>query len=423
MKEKTRGKFDYKWIIIGLCFLMIMFSLGWASSSRSIFIKPQTERLGIARSLYSIGDSLRFISTAVVNLFFGFLIAKFGAKKLILAGLVALISAILCYAFATNLLLIYIGGTLLGIGFSWTSTTIVGYVVNVWSKKNKGTIMGLILCSNGIGGAIAVNILNPIISASLDGYKTAYLIVASVVALIFILMLFFFKNRPSIVEEEEDLGEKSKRRGSDWVGLDIKETVKRPFFYFALVAIFLTGVVLQGVTGVFTPLMSDNGISPNIVSIVLTVSMIALAGFKFVSGILYDKCGLRTTVTLSCVASMIIMFTYAFTNATPLGIVLAFVSAILGSVALPLETIMLPIYALDLFGQKSYNQHLGIIVSVNTAGYAVGAPLMNLVYDLTGNYIIGLVIAGCLMAIVIIILQYVITISNRERRKQLVLEN
>ena len=129
--KKNNKKFDYKWVIIALCFLMIMFSLGWVSSSKGIFIKPQTERLNISRSAHAIGDSLRYISTTIVNLFFGFLIGKLGAKKLILAGLFSLICAVLCYAFPTGLVLIYIGGLLLGIGFAWTTTTIVGYVVNV----------------------------------------------------------------------------------------------------------------------------------------------------------------------------------------------------------------------------------------------------------------------------------------------------
>ena len=47
---------------------------------------------------------------------------------------------------------------------------------------------------------------------------------------------------------------------------------------------------------------------------------------------------------------------------------------ILSALALPLETIMLPLIAQDLFQGPQYNKMLGIIVSVNTAGYAVGTP-------------------------------------------------
>ena len=109
----------------------------------------------------------------------------------------------MCYDFPTGLVLIYIGGLLLGIGFAWTTTTIVRYVVNVWSRENKGTIMGLILCFNGVGGAIAVNMLTPIIESNVNGYKTAYFIIAGIVLIIFLLMLFLFRDKPKNATEEQ----------------------------------------------------------------------------------------------------------------------------------------------------------------------------------------------------------------------------
>ena len=98
-----------------------------------------------------------------------------------------------------------------------------------------------------------------------------------------------------------------------------------------------------------------------------------------------------------------------------MGKVLAMFYGIFSSLALPLETIMLPIYASDLFGEKSYNKMLGIFVSVNTAGYALGAPLANFSYDLLGSYKIALVISAIAMIAVIIGLQFVITAAKRQR--------
>lgn len=81
-----KTKLDYKWVIVALCFVMVFTTLGFCSSTKSLFVKPITELLLVDRTVYSFVDSLRFISTAVVNIFFGFLVAKFGVKKLITAG-------------------------------------------------------------------------------------------------------------------------------------------------------------------------------------------------------------------------------------------------------------------------------------------------------------------------------------------------
>ena len=111
------------------------------------------------------------------------------------------------------------------------------------------------------------------------------------------------------------------------------------------------------------------------------------------------------------------MMALVFVNNSATGVILAMFYAIFVSLALPLETIMLPIYAADLFGERSYNKTLGIVVSVNTAGYALGAPMMGVCFDLTGSYRSGFIIAICLMLATIALIQIVITAANREKRR------
>ena len=45
-----------------------------------------TDDMGIPRSIYSIANSCRFVTTAIINLFFGKLILKFGPRKLAAMG-------------------------------------------------------------------------------------------------------------------------------------------------------------------------------------------------------------------------------------------------------------------------------------------------------------------------------------------------
>ena len=137
--EKQR-KLDYKWVIVALSFLMVMICLGFCSSGKSLYTVAITKALGIKRSAFSINDSCRFVTTAIINIFFGTLIARFGTKKLIGAGFICLISSCLVYSVATSIWVFCIGGVLLGIGLSWTTTTMVGSIINKWCKENKGTI-------------------------------------------------------------------------------------------------------------------------------------------------------------------------------------------------------------------------------------------------------------------------------------------
>ena len=414
MEEKR--KLNYKWVVIGACFLMIFTCLGFGSSTKPLFLGPITEALGIKRSLFSINDSFRYITASVVNMFFGALIARFGPKKLIGCGFLSLTASAICYALAPNIFVFYIGGMLLGLGFSFTGTTMVGFIVNKWCKRNKGTIMGAVLASNGFGGALSAQVVSPIIESSATGYKLAYLLIAAIFLVVGTLVFLLVREpREDEIEEGEDIAKK--RRGESWIGVENDVVLKKSYSWGALFCIFLFGLTLNGIAGISAAHMRDVGLDPAYVATVVTCHSLSLAGFKFLSGFLYDRFGLRVTVAISAITGVCVMLALSMVTNSTFGMVLAMIYGVFSSLALPLETVMLPIFASDLFGQRSYNKMLGIIVSVNTAGFAAGSLFMNICYDLLGSYASALVVAACMMGGVAIAIQLVITAAYREKKR------
>ncbi len=411
------SKFDYKWVIVALSMLMVFVCIGFCSSIKSLFISPITEALDIKRSLFSINDSLRFVSTAIVNLFFGSLVMRFGIRKLIGAGFALLALSSLTYSVANNIYMFYLGGILLGIGYSWTSTTMVGCIVNKWCKENKGTIMGIVLALNGIGSAVATQIVSPIIyqEGNPFGYRDAYRLIALIVIVTGIIVVTFFRNSSKGILDTPPEATKKKPKTQSWIGMEYSELIKRPYFYGALVCIFFTGLCLQGIGGIAAAHMKDSGLSPAYVATVLSVHSLALTVFKMLIGFMYDKCGLKITSNACSITAAAVMFVLALVTNSPEGKVLAMVYGIFSSLALPLETIMLPIYANELFGQKSYDKALGIVVSVNTTGYAIGAPAVNFCFDLFGSYKPALFISGGIMILVTIGIRFIIKAAQSER--------
>ena len=111
------------------------------------------------------------------------------------------------------------------------------------------------------------------------------------------------------------------------------------------------------------------------------------------------------------------MITLVFVGPSTLGMGMYIANVILGNIALPLETIMLPIYAADLFGKKDYAKMLGLCVSVNTAGYALGAPVMGFVFDAFGSYMPAFLIGAVLIFLTAVTMEFVITSANKEKRR------
>ncbi|MBQ7348939.1 MAG: MFS transporter [Clostridia bacterium] len=411
--EEKKGKNARTIITVALCFVMIFCGLGlWAQ--KGLFLAPITDALGITRTAYSFADTCRYITTAIVNIFFGYFVNKFGARKLIIFGFIALTLAPLCYAFATNVWLFYLGGCFLGVGFSFGSTAIVGYVINKVCRKNKGTVMGAVLCANGVAGAVVALITTPIIESGVFGYKKAFYLFAIISVVALLLFILFFKEPQDAITDGEQLDKQEQKE--NWKGITYAQALKKKYFYLACVCILLTGLVLTGVISNYAAHLRDRGFNANQISVIAVVSSIALAVFKFLNGFVYDRAGLRVTITIDCVAALLVMVVLYFIVPTGLGFAFGVIYAILGGMALPLETVMLPIYVKDLFGQRAFSKVLGIFVSLNQVGYALGAPLMNLAYDLSGSYNIGLIISAIAMAITIILLQWVITSANKLKK-------
>jgi len=420
--EKKRlniGKPSYSWVIVGLCFLVVFTSLGLCSSGRTLYLTAITGALGIPRGAFSLSNTFRFLTTTVLNLFFGPLLKRFGSKKLMIAGFLCLIGFALLSSVATQLITFYIAGVLLGVGLSWTSTTMMSAVVNKWCTRNKATVTGAVLAANGIGGAIAVQILSPIIfqEGNPFGYRASYQYVAMILAAVLVLVLILYRNPPVTDQDEPVSAKKRKIRGAGWVGMEYKEVLRKPYFYVTLLCMFLTGMVLQGLGGIAVPHMYDIGMDVDYVAAIVSISGLVLTCTKILTGYLYDRFGIKLSMNIALVSAFVSMAILIFLKNTPTGRVLAFIRVFIGAFATPLETVMLPIFAVEFFGNKPFDKLIGLFTAVSTAGFAIGAPLGNLFYDIFGNYRLAFLIFAVLMAVVTLSLQFVLRAAHRDREK------
>ena len=426
--EKKQRRPDYKWIIMAVSFLMVFTGLGFCSGTKSLFFKKITDVHELSRTLFSLNDSCRYITTAVLNLFFGELVMRLGAKKLIGCGFACLVASCLVYAFAEGIGMFCLGGVLLGMGLSWCTTTVVGYVVAKWFKEKRGTIMGIILASNGVGAAVAAQIVTPLIHEKRElklfdafgtsfGYQDAYILIAAILVVVCALVMLFFKEAPKgFVETGKPAAGHGKKpkRGATWEGIPYKEATKKPYFYLAVICVFLTGISLHAVNGVAAPHLEDVGMDTSFIATAVSMHSLVLAVAKILAGISFDKLGLRITLLISHGIAAVSIFMLAMVSATSYTLAAAY--EIMVSFALPLETILLPLIAADMFGERSYARMMGLMVSVNTAGYALGGPIANIVQEKLGSYKAILIVFAAIMAAVLAVFQLVLRKSQKDRK-------
>lgn len=195
--ELKQSKRDYKWVILAVCFMMKFISVGFCSSNPGLFTVPITEALHIDRLDYSYAGSIRYAVQVLVALAFGTLVNRFGVRKMVFAGLAAMISATVLRMTGTKVVHYYFAGGLHGFGIVFVGSTMAGTIVRRWFKEDIGKYTGMVMSANGIGGAIAAQIISPIINnGETFGYRKAYFLMATINVVISMFILFLLRDNP-----------------------------------------------------------------------------------------------------------------------------------------------------------------------------------------------------------------------------------
>ncbi|MBQ3076060.1 MAG: MFS transporter [Clostridia bacterium] len=440
-RSKKQFKFTYHWIIFAIGFLMVFTALGFNSSVQSYYKNPIIQQcLGGSVMLYAPRMTIRYAATAILNIYFGTLVAKFGARKLIGAGFISLILYCVISALSDGVLIssllgiewsvgltcafLYVASAFFGMGLAWTTTTIVGILVERWFTNDKGKVMGIILAANGFGGATAELILNVIINHGAKkadpltaSWQLGYYVTAVILLVVGTIAVVMIRNSPEEMNIEA-LGKTSvakKKRGSNWVGFDMDHIKRSKYFYITGACVFITGFVLNSFNGNARPHMEEMQIAN--LAFIMSAHSIALTFSKILAGFAFDKFGIRFTFGYCSIAAVISLLALCVVSTLPT--VAPWVYSILSSVALPLETIMIPLLVAEMFGRKNYSKIMGYYLGLNTFGYAAGSLVVDFFRDLLGSYTQTFVIFSVLLTINLIVIQFAFSAAKKDREAYL----
>lgn len=419
----TKKKLEYKWVILVACFVMTFMALGFCSGNKGLYLSAITDALHIPRSLFSINDSFRYVSSAVISVFFGRLLHKYGVRKMVAFGFVCLIGSLLLYAYANTLPMFYLGGILLGVGLAFTSGSMTSSIIRRWFKKDIGKYIGIVYAANGVGGALAAQIVSPMINREGDafGYRDAYLTVAAIVFVVGVVVILALRERPkNETIEKVDLKSK-KSRSAAWVGVEYHKAIKMPIFFVGGIVVFLTGFMLQGINTVYAAYLKDIKIDAAFIATVASVFSLALTVTKILVGAIYDRFGLRTVMLVCQLAGATAFIILLLVGPSLAGMALTIVFALLYALSLPLETLVVPLIVNDLFGNASYDKILGMYIAMNYSGYALGAPLINLCFDMFGSYKPAFVGYAALMVVSCVV--FMLVINTATKQKEAIISN
>lgn len=307
-----------------------------------------------------------------------------------------------------------LGGAFLGMGLAFSTTAIVGYIVEKWFTNAKGTIMGFILAANGLGASVASQVLSPIIESEKSGWRNAYRTSMIIVLLTGVIVVLLLRDKP----EDKGLApmgqdkQVKESKADVWVGYEFEDLKKKKYFWFTLVILFLYGIIIQSYSSCSSAHFRDVGVDPVTIANVLSIHMILLFLAKTGTGFLFDHLGTRRIMAICAVCAIIAIFVLAFTT----GDAGAYLYSLFGSLGLPLETVLMPLLAMEMFGVRPYARVMGIVVGMVQLGSCIGMFLSNAVFDIFGTYKTILIIYGIIMVILAMIMDRMIVQAKKDRK-------
>lgn len=398
------GRLSYKWIIAAACFGMIFICDGFAAGYRGLFLTAVSDGLGVKRTLIAVGESCRFLASALVSIFYGRLRARFSARKLTSAGFLILTGSLLVYSCTTTVYWFWAAGALMGIGTSFISTTMASSLIHQWFDRNVGSVTGVVFASSGLGSALGSQIISPILySGDPMGFRTAYRITAVVVVIAALVIVPLLREKQS--------GQTKKQEKAILADSRPESPRVRLCKYLIGACVFLCAASIMGVNSIYASHMLDVSISADTVGRAAGLLSLALIASKLLTGVFFDKFGLHVVLGICQGATMIAFALLLLLNQEATAAALIF--PVIFAFALPLETIMIPLIVSDVFGKASYNKVLGIYSAVTCAGFTVSSPLSNLIYDTFGSYKPAILGYGGVMILVSVVLHITIIMKKR----------
>ncbi|HWP80144.1 MAG TPA: MFS transporter [Candidatus Acidoferrum sp.] len=385
MEATQKHRPFYGWVIVGCCMLLAGAGIGIASNCVSVFVKPVSEALGVARGQFSLYATFSSVCSMVMAPFIGGFFEKYPFKRLMVIGCCAGAGTLMLYSFATSLWQFYaiaiMNGTLIGL----MNGIPIALLLSRWFVDKRGLATGIAYTGSGLAATVMVPIVNKIIESSgwRGGYRTLSVIF---ICLTLPTILLLIKPRPEDVGQTALGAEKLAAKDGEAprkTGFTRAEAVRMPAFWFFVASLFLTGFVGMGTQQHVIAYLTDVGYTSDFASSMFSLSMAVLMAGKVLLGYIFDKFGVRVGTVYMCavfVASEVLLLTAGRDKG------LAFGFAVIFGLANAMQTIPMPYFVSHLFGDLEYARIYGISSPFYMAGMSLGMPFSGFVYDATGSY-------------------------------------
>lgn len=379
-RQAVASEWRAGWPLVVTCFFGFSF-LGVVTGSMNMFMEPVTEEFGWSRTLFSSGLATASLVTACLSPAVGYLIDRFGSRRLGLPGILLTILAISAFSLAngsaTQWLTLWLFYAFISIFIKTTiwTTTVVGNF-----QKVRGAALGITLC----GGAASAAVLPPLTNWLIQqhGWRAAYIWLACGWGDITFLFCFFF-----LFDARDRVSRSAKgptsRNTTILPGLSTSQAVRGAAAWRIGLSSFIMLMLTMGFAVHQIAILEQLGVSRTNAGWLAASAGVAGVFGQLATGFLLDRHQPRWVGSLTMLAMALALGALLYSSGTVILIVVAMlVSGYTQGTKMQIGGYLVVRFC----GMRSYGTLYGILNGLNALGTACGPIIASYVYDTSRSY-------------------------------------
>jgi MFS family permease len=379
------------WLVAALAFLILGFTRG-LHSSFGVFLVALLDAFGWSRGATSGVFSMALTVDAVLSPVVGYLLDRFGTKKIASSGCLILAAGLFLSGFIDSLWQFYIFfGLVSAVGITFTGMVPHVFLVSEWFASNRASAIGFVYAGTGVG----ILLLAPLSEWLLSnfGWRRTFQTFAGIVLILLLpLVSIFYQHGP----HSEKL--RSKRpfmaHRNQW-------TTKLALQSLQFWLLFLARIcAASGTTVIVTHQVAhvvDVGYTKLMAAYIFGFAGITSSFGRVIFGFIADLLTKQAAYTLNVVMTIVGVGALMILR-DPSQTWLLYVYVIFFGIGFGSRAVIFSALTADIFSGKGFGSILGYSTVAVGVGGALGSWLGGAFHDWTGNYLVSFALSSLVLA-------------------------
>jgi MFS family permease len=379
---KEPGFPSSKSYVVATAFFSLLAIVGFALYGLPFFYDFFVKEFGWSRTVVTSGNAIgKLIVAPLFGFIAGWLIDRYGPRKMMLAGSLLAGSAIIGLSMMNNLGMFYFFYILNALGYVFGGPLPCQVLISRWFTKNRGKAMGIAYLGIGTGGAMV-----PLISTALEknlGWHLALTSIGVLVILFSFPMAFFIKEAPVQNEVHKDNGST----------VPMKSVLKNRNFYLLGIGSMCSIGAVGGVNQHLKLYLRDMDFSQSQAAQIMSLVLLSSLAGRVLMGMLADIFPRKYVMILIYIivgSSIPLLLVPDFPGRL-------YLFAVVFGIGLGGDYMIIPLMAGDLFGVKTLGRVMGIILVADGLAESLSPMMVGALYnDTLKSYSFGFTVLICI---------------------------